>query len=85
MTYRTCTLRIIVIPVNAKDGNRNIEIRVFVVDRWEAECCDASFREMLNSNIPVSLCSSVIWVTKELNLNRLVAKGVLPEKSHDLV
>jgi hypothetical protein len=85
MTYRSSALWIVVISMNAKDGNRNIEIWVFIIDRWEAEGCDNLFRKMPNSNIPVPLCSSVTWIAKELNLNRFVAKGVLPEKGHDLV
>jgi hypothetical protein len=85
MTYRPSTLWIIVIPMNAKDGNRHIEIRVLVIDRWEAEGCDTSVRKVVSSDIPVSLCSSITGITEELNLDRLVTKGVLPEKGHNLV
>lgn len=84
--YRPSTLGIIVITMNAEDRNCNIEIWVFVVDCWEAESHDHSFREIKKkSNVPVSLCSPVVWIAKELKLNSLVTKRVLPEKSHNLV
>jgi hypothetical protein len=35
-----------VVTVNAEDGNGNIEIWVFVVNRWKAEGCDYSFKEI---------------------------------------
>jgi hypothetical protein len=85
MTYWPSTLWIIVIPMNAKDRNRNIEIRVLIVDRWEAEGCDNPLGNVISSDIPVSLCPSVTWIAKELNLDRLVTQGVLPEKGHNLV
>jgi len=71
--------------MNTKDGNGNIEVWVFVVDGWEAEGRYTSFREISNSKIPVSLRSTVIWIAKELDLNRLVAECVLAEKGHNLV
>jgi hypothetical protein len=44
--YRPSTLGIIVVTMNAEDGNGNIEIWVFVVNGWEAESHNHSFREI---------------------------------------
>lgn len=90
VTHRPCTLWVVVISVDGKHGERNVQIRVFIVDSWEAmevttrtSAARCSRRCLRHSRVPRWL--SVVGITQELDLNWAVSKGVLPQQSHDLV
>ena len=87
MTYGSGTLWVVVIAVNRKYRQGDIQVRIFVIDCGETLGSCSTFAG-LPVNFTVELwrdlrCAgnfALVWITQKLDLNRSVTQTVLSEK-----
>jgi hypothetical protein len=74
-----------VVAVDREDGYGDVEVWIFIVDRWKAKGVSATTRGEQQGNPPEPSRLALFRVTQELNLDRFITESVFTEKSECLV